>query len=523
MALNKDANCLFEKSFENKICRHLLILVLVGTIVSFVYKAHYTGTSYDESMTFRDYCSSVHEARHNFKSTNNHVLNSILIRFAYHLSPQYEQFIRIFPMLSGVLFFLSMTFVITRMMHCRWLWVFGLIMVFCVRSVFNYLVMARGYTYGLSAMAMYLAVVFYFMQRPLSFKHGWVPVVLLSLLNFIALGAMISTVFLMIATNTVFVLFFCPMLYKETVVKIKVIVIHAVSIASLSGILLFLFYRPILGDILHADQNSYVVRITNSWKGWASYTKFINDLLNHQIFNASGLGGWLGGIFFILLAGLMILNIARIIRLFRYKQWGAYFKEHKYGFFVCIVFCVYFLVIFIYSVALKRSPGLLRNQYFMIPLFLLSFLWLIDKALLQIQNKTIYRLLLVSLCVYLAMTGYHNTPRLRSIGKGGMGMSRPTLKRLQSLDPEKEWNIAFSKEMQYHYMGFLYYKQFGYKFNVNTGPNSNVYICRPKERIQGGVLLDYEYFLKSNNCFVTLLDKQNPGKVIFEAKPKIVK
>ena len=510
MAMIESGVFLMEGDKEKRICRYGLFLILAVTMLSFLYKAHYTGVAYDEAMTFRDYCDSVHTARHNFKSTNNHVLNSILIHYAHRLFGGYEHFIRIFPMLSGLLFFAAIAFLLTRMLRCPWLWLVGLVLIFTVRMVFNYLLMARGYTYGLSAMVLYGAVVFYFMQRPTAFKRCWIPIVLLSVLNFLALSSMLSAVFVMVALNAVFVLLFCPRLYQPAVSKVKAIVIHAVSIASLSGILLFLFYRPILSDVLHADQNEYVADIAKSWKGWPSYTKYLNNLLNHEIFDAAGAGRWLAPVFFVVLAVVVLWNVIRLVQSVRQKQVAAGFNSQKYGLFIGLVFSVYFVILFIYSVLLKRSPGLLRSQVFMIPFLLMSFLWLLDNSLKSISKKALRGGVLVVCCVLLGMIGYHDKPKLRSINKGGAAISRPTLKRLQALDPDATWNIAFSQKMRYSYMGFIYYKQFGYKFNLNTGQYSNVLISRPGEAPKGAVCLDYDYFLHDNKCIVSLL---KPGEL----------
>ncbi len=510
---------LMEDTKERRICRYLLFLVLAVTILSFIYKAHYTGVAYDEAMTFRDYCGSVHEARHNFKSTNNHVLNSVLIHFAHQLFGDYEHFIRIFPMLSGVLFFLAMVYLLTRMLRCPWLWVLGLVLIFNVRVVFNYLVMARGYTYGLSAMVLYCVVVFYFLRRPVAFKRCWIPIILLSALNFLALGSMLSAVFVMISLNAVFVLLFCPMLYRQAVSKIKAIVIHAVSIASLSGLMLLLFYRPILGDVLHADQNKYVADIVKSWKGWPSYTKYLNRLLNHQIFSADAVGSWLAQIFYVLLAIGVLWNVFRLIKSIRHKQVTEGFNEQKYGLFVSLVFITYFVILFIYSVVLKRSPGLLRNQVFMIPFLLMSSLWLLDNSLKSITSNALRRVGLVFSCVLLGVIASHYKPHLRTMGNDGMAMSRPTLKRLQALDPDVTWNLAFSKGMRYSPMGFTYYKQFDYKFNLNTGQYSNVYITRPNEAPERAVCLDYDYFMNGNTCVVALLKPAELKNAVLEVKP----
>ena len=503
--------------------RGLLLLVLILSIAAFIYKADYTGTSYDEAMTFRDYCSSVQEARHNFKSTNNHVLNSIFSCIAHRWFGDYEQFIRIFPMLSGVAFMLACGYVVSRLVSSLWLRISGVISIFTVQMVFDYLVMARGYTYGLSAMMIYLAVVLFFMNKPLAFKFCWIPIVLLSVLNFLALGAMLSAVFVMLTLNAIFVLFYSPLLYRDAKSKIKIIAVHVISMMIVSGGLLVWLYYPILDDVLHAGQNPYVADIAKSWKGWSSYVQYIHDLLFGQMFTADASGRWTAGVFFTVLAVATAGQCAAIIRVVKRHQWSDYVTQQKSGLLVSLLFVTYFVLIFFHSVVLKHSPGLLRNQVFMIPPLLLSFLWLSDRLAARLSSLAARRIAVVCFCVLLGVISYRTRPHLRSIANDGMCMSRPTLKRLRALDPDIVWNLAFSQEMRYHYMGFMYYKQFDYKFNVNTGQQSNVLICRPDENRVVAPILDYEYFLKSCDCYVLLMGKQDTDKIIFEAKPKIAK
>lgn len=512
-----------EEGPGRRLCGILLVGLVILAAGLFVYKCHCTGVTYDEFMSLRDYARSVHEARHNYTSTNNHVLNSILIYASKSWFGGYEQFIRIFPMLSGIVFFVSIAYVITRTVSNRWLWIFGLAMLFCVRQVLNYLVMARGYTYGLSAMGLYPAVVFYFMQRPVPLRHCWAPIVLLSVINFLSLGSMISCVFVMFAMNAVFVLIYSPMLYTGAVSKIKTIVIHGVSIAALSGLLLILLYRPILQGVLHAAENPYVANIAESWKGWSSYKVFIANLLRNEIFREAGTGAGLAMVFYVLFGVFVIIHAVQWFKAVRHGRWGIYFTEQRCGFFILLSFCLYFAAVFVYAVVLKKSPGILRNHVFMIPLFLLTFVWMADGVLRLIRAEAVRGIGVVVLALLMGWIAFDRRPLLREINDQGMAMSRPTLQRLRALDPEKEWAIGFSKEMQYHYMGFHYYKLFDYQFNVVQGQGCNVYICRPEERPARSLVLDYDYFYQYHNCCVVLLGPQDDNKVIYEARPMIRK
>ncbi|MCK5172767.1 MAG: hypothetical protein KAR47_05205, partial [Planctomycetes bacterium] len=76
----------------------LFALVLLAAISTRIYKANHAGISYDEAMTSFRYCDSVERAMTSFdpkdsSSTNNHILNSILIHYAGKYFRSYEHYI----------------------------------------------------------------------------------------------------------------------------------------------------------------------------------------------------------------------------------------------------------------------------------------------------------------------------------------------------------------------------------------------------------------------------------------------
>ena len=181
---------------------------------------------------------------------------------------------------------------------------------------------------------------------------------------------------------------------------------------------------------------------------------------------------------------------------------------------------------YIYSDGLGKFIGFLRNHVFMIPLVLLCCVIILDRFIRSLDKKilrnTVYSLALV----LMTLMTFNNLPSLhyaldggRAKKKGGASMSGPVLRTLKAVDPHMTWNISFSKAMRYYYMGFLYYKQFDYKFNINPrGGNFNVLICRIQEMPPNSYCLDWDYFSKEN-CAVLLTSNFQNENITLQTRP----
>jgi hypothetical protein len=66
-------------------------------------------------------------------------------------------------------------------------------------------------------------------------------------------------------------------------------------------------------------------------------------------------------------------------------------------------------------------------------------------------------------------------------------------------------------------MGFLYYKQFDYKFNIVKQGKYDVFICHKNKRPSGAVCLDWNYFKKAGIA-VVLNTALSADKAVLEVK-----
>ena len=520
MSSNKKARRFTESIDIPGLAQLLYVLIVIIAATCLIYKANYVGTHFDEMTSWQRFSSSVHDARYDYHSTNNHVLNSIFIHFAHELFGGYEQYIRVFPIISGILFFISTAYVIKKVFQNQLLQVTCLLFVCSIRFIFYYLVMARGYGFGLSALMMYIACVFYFINHPISFKYFYIPPLLLSIINFYSIGAMISSAFCMAVVNGVFVFCFSFMVYREQKNKVIPVMLNFFLILIISGLLLYLFYQPILSRILHVSENRYVAGIAASWKGWESFVPFIKRLLIKQVFYGGKRWKWVFRLFLFIAGTGAFLKAFKFITGKSAARRGKSLYEHRHGLFIFSSFIFYFLLLFVYSVILKKSPGLHRNQVFLIPLFVISCFWLIACFLEFIPEKLPLRLLRYLLFIMvITVSLFHPRPCLKSFGRGGIGIARPLLRQLKQLDPDQTWNLVFSKKAMKVRNNFRYYRQFDYKFSI-FDPKYNVYVCRPDEQPQGRIYLNYDYFLKNHNMVVVLNYNPDFKKQILEIEPK---
>ncbi len=509
----------FKAPHHPGLVRLLYGIILLAAFVCLIHVADASGVQFDEMTSWQRFSSSIYEARHDYHSTNNHVLNSIFICLAGKLFGSYEHYIRIFPMISGILYCLSAAYVIRHLLSNLWLQALCLIFVISIWWIFFFLTLARGYGFALSALMLYLAVVFLFIRHPVAFKYVFVPGLILSLLNLYAVGAMISSAFGMAAVNAVYVLGFSFMTIRENKRKFITMILNGLLIFVLSSVMIYLFYRPILDRIMNVHRNRYVSDISASWEGWSSFVPFIHELLFQQTFYTHPGWRWINGGFLLLAAAGLVVLIVCGVRSVRIKNTVPWMAGHRHGLMAIGSFLAYMSVLFFYAVVGGRSPGLHRNQVFLMPLFVLSCFWLIDYLLRTIPRRGPGRVFSIAVWAIVLIVVFHPRPYLWNFTQSGLGMSRPLVHQLKQLDPDRQWNLTFSKNAMKVRNNFRYYMQFDYNISI-TNPDWNVYVCRPDEQPPGRLFLNYDYFLKYHNMVIVLNYQPDFKTQIVEIKPR---
>jgi len=483
---------------SEKIYTSLFGATLLFAIGVRIYKAHYSGIMYDESMTFNNYCRDVHTAITSFTSTNNHILNSVFICFAHKLLGSYEHFIRIPSVSASILFTFALAYIICKTIDSWPLRIVSLALILLGQYVYHYSFLARGYAFALAGIYLQIAFVIYLLEHKIQHRYWLAPVLIISMMNFLAFGAMLSSILFLFAFNLTYIVFYSPKVFRNTTGKIKTIVLSLVSTFMVTFIAVFSLYRHIYREI---SQNKIYRGIARDWQGWPSFVDCLKGIFGDWIFQANTTLGII-----ILWAALGLIIVGLIYNLYRFHLrlklgvWKKYMNQNEPELLIFIVTGLTIVIMFIYGVVLNKSLGLLRNHVFLIPVMVICSFIIMDRLVRSVRKKIPgYALRTTIVILALAIT-WRNLPASYSLCEDGI--SGPLLHRLKTIDPDKNWNIAFSQEKALRFMGFLYYRQFGYRFNIVRGGNFDVLICSTQEKKPRALCLDRDFFSKADTAVV---------------------
>ncbi|MCP4711197.1 MAG: hypothetical protein GY869_21465 [Planctomycetes bacterium] len=545
-----------------------LILLLTATITLKIFKSDYAGITYDESMSSYYFGADVDKALNPttisnkvVPITNNHVLNSIFMNIAGKLFPWYEHYIRIPSLAAGIIFSCALAYIVHRLICFRWLRLVLFTWISLVPFVFDYSYMARGYAFALLAIFGQFALVLWWLKHKIHFRFWLLPVLSISLLNFLAFGAMLSSLFYLAAFNMVFVLFFSWKIFDESpkpkwnspilmtisfllgallitivslliyeeifpalyLILIILFFLHAKSIfphppkhkitsillmglsilliSSLSSLLLYRgTYEFLAGDVGFKD-------ISSRWSGWPSFISLLYKILIDNVFAPRDLTG---KIILAAVAAAALLSVG--LHIFRFIKRGKQTTIRKYlqqdpsvTLFI-LTTLVSLTLLFVYSVIIKRSIGLDRNNLFLIPLVLLCLGIIIDRSINALKKKTPRYLTGIITTILLLAVLVHYPPSTHYISPASI--SGPLLRQLKAIDPDRTWDLGFSQQARLFPMAFSYYRylDLGYKFTTPgevANPNYEIRICRLPERRPEYYCLDYDNFIRVG-CIVEI-------------------
>ncbi len=269
-----------------------------------------------------------------------------------------------------------------------------------------------------------------------------------------------------------------------------------VSILCATSGMLHLLFRAIYKNLFSLENNYDLVAITDSWKGWPTLTVHLKSLLMDKIFvTKTGFGKVVLYISLSVIAISFLFYIYRMLRSFKGREAAKFFSNVELFTFPLASTFLSVIVLIIYGVFLDRCPGLIRSNILLTPLVILAAIGLLDWFVHAVPEGR-YRLSLIVFVAALIFTVFvRRAPSF--ISSGRMLMSRPVLTKLAAYDPDKVWNVSFSKKLWDYRVGFLYYKQFDRKFNIVPANKCNAYVCNIDEVPEGAILLDNDYFSKS--------------------------
>ncbi|MBW2664572.1 MAG: hypothetical protein JRD93_22010, partial [Deltaproteobacteria bacterium] len=154
---------------------------------------------FDERANYVIYARSLDTAVGRFDSTNNHVLNSVFMYYAHKFFNFYEHFIRIPSLFAGVMFSLSIAYIVYKTIKSKALQIVSLGLISLVPFVFDYSYLARGYAFALGGIYTAIAFALWLLDHKIRFRYWPVPVLIISLMDFLVLGSMLSAVLMVTA------------------------------------------------------------------------------------------------------------------------------------------------------------------------------------------------------------------------------------------------------------------------------------------------------------------------------------
>ena len=505
----------------------LFAVVLLSAIGLRVFKANHTGISYDEALTCFRYCDSVESALTKFdpgdgSSTNNHLLNSIFIHYSQKHFGSYEHYIRIPSLLAGIVFSLSIGYIVLKTIGGGFLRAATLGLVCFTPFVFDYSYLARGYALALGALYAAIAFVIWLLGHRIRYRWWIVPVMVISMLNFLAFGSMLSAMLVLAGFNAVFVLLYSWQIVRNCPSRLRAIAVNLMSIFAISFGLIFLLYRQIYKNILGGRAIS---KMDAGWKGLTSFVDFLNDLLIRSVFGIDGLGVVL------FYAAIVLLGVAVLFHLYKSGSaikggaWRQGFGTGSPAAFMLIVTGVTLILVFVYGVILDKSLGRLRSQVFLVPQVLISCVIIMEKFGAGLGKRSLAKVVYGVIVVLVAGVTLNRLPSPYRFNPHSI--SGPLLRKLKAIDPDKTWSIGLSKDLRLAAMGLKYYGQFDYKFNFvprdpkAQGPKAfDIVLYKIGKQPKKHLYLEWDYFSKFSTAvgvYCTLPEE----KVVIDATPTV--
>jgi len=472
----------------------LFLLVLAGGIGLKIFKADVSGITYDEAFTYTNFGQDVDAALHYYRNpNNNHVINSLLICGVNKYFRNYEHFIRIPSVISGVLFSLALAAIVVQVIRSNLLKVVILAAVTLNAFAFDLSFLARGYSHALAAIYWGIAFVIWLLNHPVRYRNWPIVIVAMAAVNLVAFGSMLSCFWVLAGFNLVVVLVYSSRIYQAGPPQRYNLPLHALGITALSGAVLFALYHGLYRQILAAKESfgNYPFGVYMQQLLWDN---MVNPQSYLRVFTFYGLIGLIAvGLTFY--AG----HLFHLIKAGR-RELAGYINSG--GGFIVLVTVASFLVMFLYRVVLKLSIGFPRNGVFLLPLVLLTIGLLADRAAQSSQNQHFQRWFTVMAVIIFAAITWQNLPDSYAVQRVHdwhlQSMSGPLLRRLKAIDDRRTWNIAVTSETKNFRMGAYYYQMFGYHFSFVGRENYDVVILYKTEKLPGGICLDRNFFQRFN-------------------------
>ncbi len=496
----------------------LILCVLIGLRA---YKAHTTGILHDEYWTTRDFCDNIQSPMTIYTSTNNHVLNSLSIVFMRKIAGHYDHFIRIHTVLWSALFCLSAGWIIRNTLRSFPLQILTLLAVLLNWFVFDLSYLARGYAMGLGMVFFTIAVyVHYLTKGPREKCHGWPVTILFIVMNFIAMGAMLSCLSIIASLNMCYVILLLMPSTAGDKGTFKKRIAQAGTLIAGSGGSLFLLYCRILPEVRKFSEKfksepffQYMKKIL-----WDPFVK-----LNAMHPDQNAMNGHIYTATLIFLGICAVVCLILFVRTFKSNR-KTPFRLSPSSFILVLTGGVFLTKIIQYQL-LGMSLGMPRNSVFWIALLILSSGIIIDHALGSLAKIKPAYYLMQCLCIgIVSVFLYVNRPSLRAVDIrpydwGKQSAIGPLVRTLKKIDSEETWNVKLDPYADCLSGPISYYRKFGYQVKRVNHDNFHLLVVREHPAKIRTLYLDYDYFLDFHCSMLVNPSAFNDKPVVYQASP----
>ncbi len=490
----------------NRLYLMCFVSIVLLAIVLRVYKAYYTGVIYDEALTYFKFALDINSAVSNYSTTNNHLLNSVLIYLSVEAFGRFDTLlgvpaIRIPAVFFGIVYVISVALTIWHTLRNKTVKI--IIMGLCLFNyyVFDLSILARGYAIALGAVFLELLLIILY-PTLLKDKDKTMALVF-SALNFTALGAMLTSLYTVVPLNLALLGVVYSTSARDAVAgKSRSAFMKAFEMGSaivcVSCVTLGLLYKDVIMAVISISGKNKPINdtpltilkslITEGLFKWESHLSYLQDISPYIILPLT-----------LILTGLFIVNVAT-------KK--ALSVEASI---VLLILAASFLLAYTAHKAAALSLGFARNHVFWLPMMFITAgiimdgalgvfdYWRVNSSIFPKAVKYVLSLFVILSSIVL-MAGTFASPRVvTTYDWRPQSVVGPLLRQLNKTDPSRRWRLGFSGRMEFNRYPYLYYNNEVY---VIEDSNVKVYHISEKER-SPGKLYEYEFF-KKFDCVVVL-------------------
>ncbi|MBF0457337.1 MAG: hypothetical protein HQK99_05530 [Nitrospirae bacterium] len=479
---------------SDKLYTGCYIAVVLAAVTLRIYKAYYTGIIYDEALTYFRFARDFNSAVSNYSTTNNHLLNSVFIYLSVKVMGQTGMFIgvpaiRLPAVFFGIVYVASVAVTIEAALRNKTIKILALVACLFNYFIFDLSILARGYAIALGAVYMELMlIVLYPRYRDRSM------VILFSALNFIALGAMLTSLYTIVPLNIAFL----AVIYHTNARQVsdkafeKAFEMGSMIMCYSSFALAVLYYKVIITIVSASAKNSEI----NEAPVTILKSLITEGLFSKWRFQVPHLPD-------IMLSAMLCLAVLFILNIVVNKK-----TVTPAAIIIMSVLATSFPLAYIANKTGGLSLGFTRNHVFWLPLIVLTAGIIMEGALAFLVKAGVGVLTSSIILIAVIMTAgpLMSLHAVTTYDWKPQSVVGPLLRELRKTDAARHWKVGFSDKLEFNLYPYYFYNNEVYRIN-----DSDVSVYHISEKNLSAVSA-YKYDLfKEFDCVVVLAGPAQPA------------